>query len=339
MQIRALVATVFPGPAGGGDVVTNVFVLGQRFDFATFDALDGMATRGSRDELGRLVSQQSIANERATIGMFGAAYIEMLAREMTIELQSIRDSLTPGRTQIAGRQGGRVRHSFTPPKRDVRPPPSGRNSRYSAWFRQVPLVNPVSVYDPSIKRAESSLREFSSNAFNHHHGIQSTERFGIGTDPDGDGFKDEMTRADVTAVSVYQAMLPVPGRVIPNVPAIRAAIELGEERFSSIGCARCHIPSLPLSPSGRVYTEPNPFNPPGNLQRGEAPDLRVDLSDDLLPKPRLRPDRSGFISVPAYTDFKLHDISTGPKDPGREPLDMQTKPRDPSCFLQEIQSS
>lgn len=30
-----------------------------------------------------------------------------------------------------------------------------------------------------------SLREFSNNAFNHHHGIQSSERFGAGTDPDG----------------------------------------------------------------------------------------------------------------------------------------------------------
>ena len=60
-----------------------------------------------------------------------------------------------------------------------------------------------------------SLREFTNNAFNHHHGIQTTERFGRDTDPDGDGFINEMTRADVTAVSVFQATLAVPGRVIP----------------------------------------------------------------------------------------------------------------------------
>jgi len=34
-------------PGGGGDIVANVFVLGQRFDFATFDRVDFMATRGS----------------------------------------------------------------------------------------------------------------------------------------------------------------------------------------------------------------------------------------------------------------------------------------------------
>ena len=68
-----------------------------------------------------------------------------------------------------------------------------------------------------------SLREFTNTAFNQHHGIQSTERFGVDTDPDGDGFINEMTRADVTAVSVWQATLPVPGRVIPRDPDDRAA--------------------------------------------------------------------------------------------------------------------
>ena len=35
---------------------------------------------------------------------------------------------------------------------------------------------------------------------NQHHGIQSTERFGVGTDPENDGFTKELTRADVAAV-------------------------------------------------------------------------------------------------------------------------------------------
>jgi hypothetical protein len=55
-----------------------------------------------------------------------------------------------------------------------------------------------------------SLREFTNNAFNHHHGIQSAQRFGFGTDPDADGVVNEMTRADVTAAAVFQAALPVP---------------------------------------------------------------------------------------------------------------------------------
>ena len=53
-----------------------------------------------------------------------------------------------------------------------------------------------------------------NNAFNQHHGIQSEERFGIGVDADGDGFVNELTRADVTAVTIFQATLAVPGRMI-----------------------------------------------------------------------------------------------------------------------------
>src|SRR5438045_3848195 len=38
---------------GAGDFVTNVFVLGQRFDFATLDPSDKLPTRGSADEQGQ----------------------------------------------------------------------------------------------------------------------------------------------------------------------------------------------------------------------------------------------------------------------------------------------
>ena len=65
---------------GGGDIVTNVFVLGQRFDFVTFDRADTLPTRGAVDETGRAVTLQTAAASRATTGMFGAGYLEMLAR-------------------------------------------------------------------------------------------------------------------------------------------------------------------------------------------------------------------------------------------------------------------
>ena len=47
---------------GGGDFVTNVFVLGQRFDFLTFDAADTLPTRGAVDETGKPVSLQNAAD-------------------------------------------------------------------------------------------------------------------------------------------------------------------------------------------------------------------------------------------------------------------------------------
>jgi cytochrome c peroxidase len=128
-----------------------------------------------------------------------------------------------------------------------------------------------------------------------------------------------MTRADVTAVSVYQAVIAVPGRVIPRDPEIERAVMLGERVFESIGCATCHISRLPLDRQGWIYSEPNPFNPATNLRTGETRDLKVDLSSPLLPLPRLSPDASGTVWVEAFTDFKLHNIcETGEG----EPLDM-----------------
>jgi len=316
-------------PGGGGDIVANVFVLGQRFDFATFDAFDPMPTRGAVNE-GALpvtpvtpVTLQTIANSRNTLGMFGSGFIEMLARQMTVDLRATRDSLAPGQSAALMSKG----ISFGTLARDA----SGhwivagvQGLSPKSLVADGPSTPPSLVVRPFHQAgAVVSLREFTNNAFNHHHGIQSTERFGDDTDPDGDGFTNELTRADVTAVALFQATMAVPGRVIPRDRDVEAAVWAGEQRFASIGCAACHIPALPLTNRGWVYSEPNPFNPPGNVSSG--PPLSVDLTDSSLPRPRLRAV-NGVVMVPAYTDLKLHDITSGPGDPNREALDMQFAP-------------
>ena len=309
---------------GGGDFVTSVFVLGHRFDFASFDPQDKMPTRGSVDEQGKPMSLQTIGNVRATTAMFGAGYIEMLARQMTAELQASRDTLKLGETVELWAKGvyfGKLtrRKDATWDTKQVE-----GLSRMSI-IAPTPLDRPSLVIRPWHQAGNAvSIREFSNNAFNHHHGIQTTERFGRDTDLDGDGFANEMTRADVTAVSLYQAALAVPGQVIPRDPEIEKAVAVGEKVFSTIGCARCHIPSLALDKEGWIFTEPNPNNPLTNLRQGDTKTVTMDLTSALLPQPRptpLLPDRNVVI-VPAYTDLKLHDI-TDPDEPAEaEALDM-----------------
>jgi len=303
---------------GGGDVVTNVFVLGQRFDFATFDPADTLPTRGTVDEAGKAVSLQDAADSRATTAMFGAGYLEMLARQITEELQQIRGTIRLGETKELVAKGIHF-GSLTLTKAGLwdtsKVEGLGRLSLLSTDSHNPPtlIIRPWHQASNVV-----SLREFSNTAFNQHHGIQSTERFGRDADPDGDGFTNELTRADVTAVSVWQATLQVPGRVIPRQPEIERAVLAGERTFERIGCATCHIPRLPLTQQGWIFSEPNPFNPAGNLRTGETRDLKVDLSSRDLPQPRLVPDQSGTVWVEAFTDFKLHDIC----EPGtREPLD------------------
>ena len=317
---------------GGGDFVTSVFVLGQRFDFATFDSIDSLPTKSAVNEIGQPETLQTIANSRATLGMFGSGYIEMLARQMTADLQAIRDTVVPGEAKPLVTKG--VSFGTIARKADGAWDVSGVEGMPAKS-----LVLTGSQGQPSLvirpfhqAGAVVSLREFTNNAFNHHHGLQSTERFGAGLDPDGDGFLDELTRADVTAATVFQAVLAVPGRVIPNDPQIEAAVMVGEQRFQDVGCTHCHKPSLPLDKEGWLFTEPNPFNPAGNLQPGEAPTFSVDLSSEKLPRPRLRPTKEGVVYVPAFTDLKLHDICAGPGDPNGEPLDMQRPAGSPEFF-------
>ena len=308
-----------PYVGGGGDIVANVFVLGQRFDFITFNPADAVLSGGALDERGLPVTLQTVADSRKTIGMFGSGYIEMLARQITADLQSTRDSIAPGEGKALGSKGISfgVLHRRNDGSWDVSsveglPAPSVQTSG----------TTPPSLIIRPFHQAGNviSLRQFTNNAFNHHHGMQAEERFGIGVDADGDGVVNELTRADITAATIFQATLPPPGRVLPDDPDFKRAVMIGEEKFAKIGCASCHVPALPLTNKGWIYTEPSPYNPPGNLRPGEAPQLAIDLTSDELPGPRLKPV-NGVVLVPAFTDFKLHDITDGPNDPNREPLD------------------
>lgn len=314
---------------GGGDIATNAFVQGHRFDFVTFDHSDLTATKGAVDENGRFVTQQSVSNMRNPLGMFGSGYVEMLVRQITADLQAIRDSVPPGGAKTLASKG--ISFGVIARSSDG----SWNTSRVEGLPAQALITtgssNPPSLVIRPFHQSGNvvSLRQFTNNAFNHHHGIQSTERFGA--DADGDGHRNELTRADVTAVTLFQATMAVPGRVIPNDPQVEAAIANGERLFGSIGCASCHIPSLPLNNKGWVFTEPGPYNPPGNLRLGEAPAVRVDLTDERLPSPRLKV-KNNVVLVPAFTDFKLHDITSGPGDPNRESLDMN-EPTGSPAFL------
>ena len=87
-----------PLVGGGGHIVANAFLPAHRFDFLTFDHADTLPTRGAVDELGRPVTLDNVADSRATVGMFGAGYIEMLARQMTQALQAQRNALQPGQS-------------------------------------------------------------------------------------------------------------------------------------------------------------------------------------------------------------------------------------------------
>ena len=280
--------------------------LGSGLIFPRLNPLDKVATRGAKDENGETLTIQSFANLRATTGMFGAGYLEMLARQITADLQQTRDSLKLGQSKDLVSKG--ISFGTLARRRD-----GLWDTSKVVGLPQLSLLTATSADPPSLiirpwHQAGNvvSLREFTNNSLNQHHGIQTTERFGVDTDPDGDGVKNEMTRADVTALTAYQAALAVPGRLIPNDPDIEHAIWNGEKLFDKIGCASCHISKLPIDKRGWIYEEPSPYNPPTNLRRGDAALLRFDLTNDRLPQPAFATRRERGRAL----DSSLHRFQT-----------------------------
>src|SRR6266436_5806925 len=341
-----------PAAGAGGDRVTEVFVLAQRFDHLTLDHSDTITTRGAMDESGKLVTMENATNDRKTIGMNGSGFVEMLARQITADLQAERDATAPGSTTPLASKGisfGILTHNV-----------DGTWDTSQVQGLAAPSLSSKGTTPPSmiirpLHQAGNvvSIRQFSTNAFNHHHGMQAEERFGLNADSDGDGIANELTTADLTAVSLFQAALAVPGRMIPNDPAVERANLSGETMFNKIGCATCHAtlpltaknnPGLPGQP-GWIFFEPNPYNPAAgpnspNLLLGptnypvSAPALTVDLTSNTLPLPRLQAHH-GSVMVEAYTDLKLHDISATSNptiDPVCEPLDQNQPAGSPGFF-------
>jgi hypothetical protein len=316
---------------GAGDFVSNIFLLGGRFDFVTFDRFDTVPNRGSVDELGRAVQMETVANNRSPPGLFGAGFIEMLARQISADLQAIRDALQPGQSRPLRSKGisfgtltRRIDGSWDTSRAEGLSPASTASA---ATDPPSLLIRPFNQHGATV-----SLREFANSAFNRHHGIQSAERFGgPEADWDGDGFVNELTRADVTAAVLFQASRPVPGQVIPNDAEVEAAVRHGAWLFERIGCGDCHVPRLPLDRDGWVFTEPGPYNPTGNLSSRDVTVVSLDLTSPWLPGPQLQPE-AGVVWVPAFTDLKLHDITSGPDDPNQEPLDAHAVPGSPEFF-------
>jgi cytochrome c peroxidase len=278
-----------PRIGGAGDFVANVFVLAQTMDPVT-------------DSVSNVFS-----NERNTLGMMGSGPIEMLAREMSEDLIAIRAA--------AIRKAAALNHVVTLPLNSkgvnfgviTAKPDGGVEAGGIKGVDSDLIVKPFHQ-----KGAVVSLRDFTNTAMNQHFGMQSVERFAYltpeDTDADKDGVMEELSVGDITAITIFQAQLGTPGRLFSGDPVRRKAAEVGEQLFASAHCTSCHVPALVLR--SRFFSEPNPFNPPGNLQTsGHALSFRFTFDmtvDGELP--RLERSSDGGAIVRAYTDLKRHDL-------------------------------
>jgi len=275
-----------PISGGSGDFATNVFV-GAHFTDPPTESI-----------------APEITNERGTLSIFGAGAIEMLAREMTVDLQTIRDA-----AKLQARESGT----------DVRVPLETKGVSFGVLLVHANgtyatddvkgVDNDLIVKPFGVKGVAVSLREFTNFALNQHHGIQSEERFGwVRTgveDFDGDGVENEFTIGQVSAMAVYQATLPPPRRTHYADPERAALAEIGERRFGEAGCTECHRSYLPLRSAW--FFEPSPFNRPGSATPSDVMGqimVAMPVGNDT----GIYQTEEGEVRVAAFTDLKRHVI-------------------------------
>lgn len=282
-----------PDVGGGGDNVTNVFVLAREFPDVNFD--------GGPGDLFETLTLSTVGNERGTISMFGSGLIELLAREMTRDLHSIRDTALE------------KAYATEKPVTVVAETKGVSFGRLTVWPDGLVDASKIEGVDQDLivkpfgqKGVYVSLREFTLDALEVHHGLQGEERAGTDKDADQDGIANELTVADTTALTLFQAALPPPFINQPESILEQTYADRGEVLFSDLGCSVCHRPYLELE--SPLFSEPNPFNPPGTLTNYSIPDIyNIDLSQ-IANSNAVRRTEQGTYLVYAFTDLKRHDM-------------------------------
>jgi len=276
-----------PKPGGSGEFAANVFVGAQLTDPPTLS-----------------ISPQ-ITNERNTISIFGSGAIEMIAREMTRDLQLQRNSGIKLASVLArdykiSLQSKGVKFGTITARKD-----GSIDTTYLEGVDDDLVVKPFGIKGTSI-----SLREFTIGALNQHHGIQAVERFGKKRtgqrDFDNDGINDEFKIGQLSALVMFQASLPAPERNFAQDFKTREIQLRGEALFSDIGCASCHAPRLFVEST--EFSEPNPYNRNGTIRPEDVGGIiRMPLKGGDKGSGLELSTNNGMYVV-AYSDFRRHKI-------------------------------
>ncbi|WAP70029.1 hypothetical protein [Jiella pelagia] len=277
-----------PVTGGAGGFVANAFV-SEGFESANFDTLDAQ-----------------FSNERGTNHLFGAGLIELLAREMSADLAGLRRAAL----RQARDAGEPVRAGLSSKGVDfgrITALPDG-----SVDLTELSGVDDDLVVRPfTQKGVMTSLRQFTVNAMNQHHGMQADERWGTRwtgmADFDGDAHEAELGTGEISALVAFQATLAPPREETPDDEAWAEAASRGRTIFAGLGCESCHRPALPLK--SLAFEDPGPVDMAGTLRRGdvEAP-ATYDLATLEWAK-RLPRNDKGEVMVPLFGDLKRHRIA------------------------------
>ena len=271
-------------------------------------------------------------NARQTIAINGGGIIQILAEEMTTELQHLKNVAiqNPGLMVPLDVKEGVVSFGSIQCHVDE-----------TCNFEKVIGISPDLIVRPQGWKGNfPTMRGFSADAALGEMGMEPEElAWKLHTprlsgerpllDGDGDGVSLELSVGDITALTIYMAMQETP-TTLPELDEEgslilssedKERIHLGEELFSlpieqgGAHCSSCHAPAITvdstlfMEPSNRAslaYVDQD-------LMRRDpsysplAP-ITIDLSSDLVDQPRVKKLADGSTVLHLFSDLKRHKM-------------------------------
>ena len=221
--------------------------------------------------------------------IFGAGGVELLAKEMTRDLQAIKAA-------VENEPAGTAFDLVTKGVDFGAVTSTGVGSPATVTIDNGLGIDEDLAVRPFGRKGDNhTIRQFDRGAMSFHMGIQPVEVVGEGIDGDGDGITDELTVGEMSALSVFLTTMPRPQSPHPTGDALA-----GQELFNSIGCATCHVPELQTESKFLTQSFPDVAT---------DPDANVFMNINLAKGPtHFKKAPGGGLRVALFADLKRHDM-------------------------------
>ena len=237
------------------------------------------ATDGKENYNGRFINPPFI---------FGPGCIELLANEMTIDLQQSKAQAqqnpgTPVALVTKGVSFGSLSYQ----------------SNGECDTSQIEGIDADLVVRPFGRKGEfSTVRAFDVGAMEFHFGMEPVELVGVGVDRDGDGVTNEVSIGQMSALHIFSTFLTP-----PFMENLSGEAQYGKYLFEYAGCADCHMPALTTERPILTYSFPEvPTDPTVNIFHAV----------DLTAYPTFfEKVTNGGLLVPLFADLKRRDMGPG----------------------------
>ncbi|HKJ16115.1 MAG TPA: di-heme oxidoredictase family protein [Xanthomonadales bacterium] len=272
------------GIGGVGGLVQSALILPDAIDVSDSETPPEEAFDGTADYTGRLANPPFL---------FGGGGVELLAKEMTIDLQSIAHEAmassagTVFQLDTHGVNFGTIT-SLGDGETELNAEGIGFEDNTGRDVADILVVRPF-----GRKGENFSMRDFDRGAMQFHFGVEPVEIIGEGVDGDGDGVVDEVSTGEMTALHIFDVTNPPPFMSRLNREAMS-----GFASFYQVGCAGCHIPEIATRSNLLPLAFPeDPADPSSNVY------IEIDLR-----KFGFKRVRGGGIKVPLFSDLKRHKM-------------------------------